>query len=80
MLHLTQQAKQEDLNVNKRELAKELVILTVAVAIIAAAVFFFLIPNQTGKSVFFLDNTKDQQYDCKCQACKSANNANYEWI
>ena len=35
---------------NKRELAKELVILTVAVAIIAAAVFFFLIPSHAAVS------------------------------
>lgn len=35
---------------NKRELAKEIVILTVAVAIIAAAVFFFLIPSHAAVS------------------------------
>ena len=35
---------------NKRELAKELVILTVAVAIIAAAVFFFLVPSHAAVS------------------------------
>lgn len=35
---------------NKRELAKELVILTIAVAIIAAAVFFFLIPSHAAVS------------------------------
>ena len=35
---------------SKRELAKEIVILTVAVAIIAAAVFFFLIPSHAAVS------------------------------
>lgn len=35
---------------NKRELMKELVILTGAVIIIAAAVFFFLVPSQTAVS------------------------------
>lgn len=35
---------------NKRELVKEVVILTVAVAIIAAAVFFFLIPSHAAVS------------------------------
>jgi len=35
---------------NKRELAKEIVILTGAVAIIAAAVFFFLIPSHAAVS------------------------------
>ena len=35
---------------NKREIAKEIVILTVAVAIIAAAVFFFLIPSHAAVS------------------------------
>ncbi len=35
---------------NKRELAKEIIILTVAVAIIAAAVFFFLIPSHAAVS------------------------------
>lgn len=35
---------------NKRELAKEIVILTVAIAIIAAAVFFFLIPSHAAVS------------------------------
>jgi len=35
---------------NKRELAKEIVILTVAVAIIAAAVFFFLVPSHAAVS------------------------------
>ena len=35
---------------NKRELAKELVILTAAVAIIAAAVFFFLVPSHAAVS------------------------------
>ena len=35
---------------NKQELAKELTILTVAVGIIACAVFFFLIPSQTAVS------------------------------
>lgn len=35
---------------NKRETAKEIVILTVAVAIIAAAVFFFLIPSHAAVS------------------------------
>lgn len=35
---------------NKKELAKEIVILTIAVAIIAAAVFFFLIPSHAAVS------------------------------
>ena len=35
---------------NKRDLAKEIGILTVAVFIIAAAVFFFLVPSQTAVS------------------------------
>lgn len=35
---------------SKREIAKEIVILTVAVAIIAAAVFFFLIPSHAAVS------------------------------
>lgn len=35
---------------NKRGIAKEIVILTVAVAIIAAAVFFFLVPSHTAVS------------------------------
>lgn len=34
----------------KKELAKELAILTIAVAIISAAVFFFLVPSQTAVS------------------------------
>ena len=36
--------------INKRELIKELAILTVAVIIIAAAVFFFLVPSHTAVS------------------------------
>ncbi|MBR3769488.1 MAG: YitT family protein [Lachnospiraceae bacterium] len=38
------------MDLNKKELAKEIVILTIAVAIIAAAVFFFLIPSHAAVS------------------------------
>ena len=38
------------IDLNKRELVKEIVILTIAVAIIAAAVFFFLIPSHAAVS------------------------------
>ncbi len=42
--------KAEESTLSKRELAKEIIILTVAIAIIAVAVFFFLIPSHAAVS------------------------------
>ena len=50
------------------ELIKEIIILTVAVAIIAAAVFFFLVPSHTSvSSISGLGIVLSNLFRCRCR-------------